>query len=124
MTATQSQYSDRRPALYLAFELGWSQWKLAFATAPADAPRLRSIGARNTQAVLLEIAKAKKRFALPDDAPVYACYEAGRDGFWLHERARTIRTATTEPLKKVQKLLNLRGIGANSAWLYVMEFFG
>ncbi|MFW6039325.1 MAG: IS110 family transposase, partial [bacterium] len=24
------------------------------------------------------------RFKLPADAPVYSCYEAGRDGFWLH----------------------------------------
>lgn len=71
-------------ALFLAFELGWSEWKLAFGTGPADNPRLRSIGARNTQALLQEIAKAKKRFQLPDDAPVYSCYEAGRDGFWLH----------------------------------------
>jgi transposase len=68
----------------VAFELGWSEWKLAFATAPADAPRLRSIASRNTQAVLREIAKAKQRFGLPDEAPVYCCYEAGRDGFWLH----------------------------------------
>jgi transposase len=70
--------------LFLAFELGWSEWKLAFATGPADNPRLRSIGGRNTQALLQEIAKAKQRFGLPDDAPVYSCYEAGRDGFWLH----------------------------------------
>ena len=84
MTATQVHSSDRQPALYLAFELGWSDWKLAFAAAPADAPRLRSIRARNTQAVLQEIAKAKQRFGLPEDAPVYCCYEAGRDRFWLH----------------------------------------
>ena len=31
-----------------------------------------------------EIAKAKQRFGLPADAPVCTCYEAGRDGFWLH----------------------------------------
>jgi transposase len=57
---------------------------LALATGPADNPRLRTIAARNTQALLQEIAKAKKRFGLADDAPVYTCYEAGRDGFWLH----------------------------------------
>src|SRR5260370_14646652 len=84
MAAPQLQYSDRQPALYVAFELGWSEWKLAFATAPADAPRLRTIGGRDTRAVLREIAKAKQRFGLPDEVPVYCCYEAGRDGFWLH----------------------------------------
>jgi transposase len=41
-----------------------------------------------------------------------------------NERARKIRTATDQPVAQVRKLLNLRGIGANSAWLYVMEFFG
>src|SRR5579872_2671155 len=85
MTATRSQhFTDRRPALHLAIELGWSEWKLAFAAAPADAPRLRTVGARNTQAVLQEIARAKQRFCLPADALVFCCYEAGRDGFWLH----------------------------------------
>jgi transposase len=69
--------------LYVAFELSWGEWKLAFATGPTDNPRLRNIGGRGTQALLQEIAKAKKRFALADDAPVRSCYEAGRDGFWL-----------------------------------------
>jgi len=94
MAATRKQHSTKqiRPVaplkapggLYLAFELGWNEWKLAFATGPAENARLRTIGGRNTQALLQEIAKAKKRFGLPDDAPVYSCYEAGRDGFWLH----------------------------------------
>src|SRR5262249_55482513 len=29
-------------------------------------------------------AQAKRRFGLPDTAPVVSCYEAGREGFWLH----------------------------------------
>ena len=87
MTATRKQHSTKQgPArvLYLAFELGWNEWKLAFASGPADNPRLRSIGGRNTEAVLQEIANAKKRFGLAADAVVHSCYEAGRDGFWLH----------------------------------------
>jgi transposase len=31
-----------------------------------------------------EISKAKLRFGLPPDAKVVSCYEAGRDGFWIH----------------------------------------
>jgi transposase len=31
-----------------------------------------------------EIQLSKKRFGLRADAPVMSCYEAGRDGFWLH----------------------------------------
>jgi transposase len=34
--------------------------------------------------LLKEIHKAKRRFGLPDDTAVVGCYEAGRDGFWLH----------------------------------------
>jgi hypothetical protein len=48
--------------LFPAFELSWGQWKLAFGTGPASYPRLRSMSARNTQALVQEIAKAKKRF--------------------------------------------------------------
>jgi transposase len=40
------------------------------------------------------------------------------------ERARRIRTAKDTQVDKVRQLLRLRGIGPNSAWLYVMEFFG
>jgi transposase len=86
------QYTERsRPAsakaagvLYLAFELGWSEWKLAFATGPADNPRLKTVAGRDTVGLLREIAVAKKRFGLADEALVRSCYEAGRDGFWLH----------------------------------------
>jgi transposase len=31
-----------------------------------------------------KIALAEKRFGLPEEARVVSCYEAGRDGFWLH----------------------------------------
>ena len=47
-------------------------------------PRLKTVTARSTVGLLLEIKAAKKRFGLPEDAPVLSCYEAGRDGFWLH----------------------------------------
>jgi transposase len=58
--------------------------ELAFASAAADAPRLRTVKARDTGAVLQEISRAKNRFGLPEGAAVFCCYEAGRDGFWLH----------------------------------------
>jgi transposase len=40
------------------------------------------------------------------------------------ERARRVRTSKDPCMDKVRQLLRVRGIGANSAWLYVMEFFG
>jgi transposase len=70
--------------LYVALELGCDKWVLASATQAAEKPRFRTIPARNLAAFTEEIAKAKARFHLPADAPVCTCYEAGRDGFWLH----------------------------------------
>src|SRR5262249_45178509 len=46
--------------------------------------RFRSLPARDLTRLQEEIAKAKQRFGLPADAPVCTCFEAGRDGFWLH----------------------------------------
>lgn len=71
-------------SLYVALELGWDKWHLACATQPAENPRFRPIPARDLNRLQQEIAKAKARFGLPDDAPVFTCYEAGRDGFWVH----------------------------------------
>ena len=70
--------------LYLAFELGWTSWGLAFSAAPALPPRRVTIPARDTGSLRREIDRARHRFGLPPSAPVRSCYEAGRDGFWLH----------------------------------------
>jgi transposase len=70
--------------LYLAFELSQKQWKLGFTTGLGQSPRLRSIAARDVVGLQVEIQLARKRFALPENSPVLSCYEAGRDGFWLH----------------------------------------
>jgi transposase len=70
--------------LFVALELGCNKVLLTCSTQPAENPRRRSCPARGVEALLAEIAKAKERFGLPADAPVHTCYEAGRDGFWLH----------------------------------------
>jgi transposase len=85
MTAAKSQSSKKLvKTLYVAFELGWDEWKMGFAAEVGDNARIRKIGGRNTGAVLDEIAKAKLKFGLPPEAPVVCCYEAGRDGHWLY----------------------------------------
>lgn len=52
-------------------------------TAPAR-PRHRTIRARDLTQVLAEIAAAKARWGLAPASVVRSCYEAGREGFWLH----------------------------------------
>jgi transposase len=76
--------------LYIALELGQDKWLMACATQAAQKPRFRSVPARDLTRLQEEVARAKRRFGLPADAPVCTCYEAGRDGFWLH-RALTGR---------------------------------
>ena len=73
-----------QPTLYLAFELGKNTWKLGFTIGVAQQPRERTIPAGELETLQKEIARAKQRFGLPEDARVVSCYEAGRDGFWLH----------------------------------------
>ena len=70
--------------LFVAFELGNKTWKLGFTTGVGQKPRERNIPARNGQAFLNELDRARQRFHVPPEALVVSCYEAGRDGFWLH----------------------------------------
>jgi len=86
MTATHTMNSTvaNAPVLYLALDLGMREWKLAFTVGLGQKPRLKTIAARSTSSLVLEIKAAKRRFGLPEDAAVICCYEAGRDGFWLH----------------------------------------
>jgi transposase len=68
--------------LHLAFELSHSKWKLAFSN--GEKIRTITIDARNLEQVQEEIEKAKVRFKLRGNVRILSCYEAGRDGFWLH----------------------------------------
>jgi transposase len=70
--------------LLMAFELGQRWWHVGFTTGMGQRPRTRRIAAGAVEVVLTEVARAKERFGVPLNAPVISCYEAGRDGFWLH----------------------------------------
>ena len=82
--ATRPHVPHPRPTLYLAFELGNTEWVLAMTTRMDQPPLRRQIVARALKTLEAEIAGAKAHFGLPATAPVRSCYEAGRDGFWLH----------------------------------------
>ena len=86
MSATHTAQSNTTaaPVLYLALELSWNAWKLAFTSASDRRPDSAPSPPATPTLLLAEIAKAKARFGLPEDTPVVSCYEAGRDGFWLH----------------------------------------
>jgi transposase len=86
MTTATHNAHDTTPArvLFVAFELSEKTWKLGFTTGHGQKPRERGFAARNQARLLQEVAQAKKRFGLPESAPVVSCSEAGREGFWLH----------------------------------------
>jgi transposase len=78
------QTTTHRPTLFLAFELGVTTGKLGFTTGVAQRPRERPMAAGDVHGLEAEMTRAKRRVGLPDDARVVSCYEAGRDGVWLH----------------------------------------
>jgi transposase len=78
------QETPPQHTLFLAFELGQHTWKLGFTIGVAQPPRERTISAGDMAGLQQEILRAKQRFGLPENARVVSCYEAGRDGFWLH----------------------------------------
>jgi transposase len=76
--------SVQTPALYMAMEVGERQWKLGFTISRGQPVRVRTVPARDLARVAEEIRRAKTRFRVPAELPVFSCYEAGRDGFWIH----------------------------------------
>jgi transposase len=100
MTATtrSAECNAGGTPLMLAFDLGSTKWTLGFTTAPAQRPRLRTMPAGDLGTLAKEIQLAKVRLGLPLDAPVHSCYEAGRDGFWLHRwlRAQAVENVVVE----------------------------
>jgi transposase len=72
----------RNDRLYIALELSNTVWKIA--SGNGFKIRLKSVSARDLQQFEQELQKSKKHFGMGEDVPVYCCYEAGRDGFWIH----------------------------------------
>jgi len=78
----QIDNSTKNDRLYIAFDLSNAKWKLAFGNGIKK--RHKTIPAGDLPGLMEEIAKAKHRFKMGDDVQIYSCYEAGRDGFWIH----------------------------------------
>jgi len=87
MTATTQREEFSATAgdgLLMAIELGRREWKVGFTTRLGQRIRRRTLPADTWDRLPEELAAAKERLNLPADAPVTSCYEAGRDGFWIH----------------------------------------
>jgi transposase len=77
---------DMDPVIYLAIELSASTWLVASKLPASEKTGLHRIEAGNSRALLALIADLRKKVAvkLGVEAAVVSCFEAGRDGFWLH----------------------------------------
>lgn len=84
IATTRPEMSVSEPTLYVAFELGKKEWKLAMTSGVGIQPWLRAVGSGDWVAVERALATGRRRFGLPVAARVVSCYEAGRDGFWIH----------------------------------------
>jgi transposase len=128
---SQDNAEDR--TLYVALELSKKSWKLAFSDGSARRPRVVAVPARDWDRFEAEVAKAKERFGLASEVPVRSCYEAGRDGFWIHRvllhrgtdnivvdpasievnrRSRRAKTDRLDAVKLVSQLIRLSPRGA------------
>ena len=98
IATTRPEMSVSEPTLYVAFELGKKEWKVAMTSGFGVAPWLRSVTSRDWRRVERALAQGCVRFGLPATAPVVSCYEAGRDGFWIHRAlaARGIRNRVVD----------------------------
>jgi transposase len=84
-TMTRKRESTAPTAsLLLAFELGQRSWKLGFMVDMTERPYIRQIPAGAVGLIEKEIIRAKMRLGVPLEVPVISCYEAGREGFWIH----------------------------------------
>jgi len=74
--------------LDMAVGLSNTSWKLSFGD---GAKRCQgSVPAGDLSKLREAPAQAKQRSGLPAAARMVSCYEAGRDGFWLHRQLRSM----------------------------------
>ena len=110
IATTRPEMSVSEPTLYVAFELGKNEWKLAMTSGFGVAPWLRSVASGDWRGVERALAQGRARFGLPATAPVVSCYEAGRDGFWIHRalaergiRNRVVDSASIEVNRRARR---------------------
>jgi transposase len=70
--------------LYMVLELGNKKWKVGFSDGAKQ--RQVTIAAGDWPALRTQIDRAREKLKLATTCRIVSCYEAGRDGFWIHRR--------------------------------------
>ncbi len=73
----------RSTRLLVALEVDSKNWRVAMSDGSMRVSEFK-VDAGDGPALLGVIERGRARFGLAKDAAVLSCYEAGRDGFWLH----------------------------------------
>lgn len=95
--------------IHIAIELSVTSWLVAVRLPGADKSRLHHLEGGGTKALLALIAELRARTSAKLDcaADVACCFEAGRDGFWLH-RLLTAQGIDAYVLEPTSILVNRR----------------
>jgi transposase len=88
--AAPTENNAKAGQLYVAIELSRKKWKLAFSDGKVLRARVVTISARDWEGFQREIQRARERFGL-QASTVQSCYEAGREGFWVHRALEQMR---------------------------------
>jgi len=81
--APQGKDTASQGELFVSLELADKTWKLSLSDGRRG-PSRYTVDAGDTVAVLECLTKARTRCSLSTQCKVHSCYEAGRDGWWLH----------------------------------------
>lgn len=110
IATTRPSVSVSEPRLYVAFELSLKTWKLAMTSGFGVAPWLTTVRAGDLAAVVEALEEGRRRLQVPAGAAVESCYEAGRDGFWVHRaltqegvRNRVVDSASIEVNRRARR---------------------
>lgn len=79
----RDEHAAQPEELFMSLELGDKRWKLSVGDSRRRVSRY-DVPAGDTAAVAKCIAATLGRLEMPPDTRVHSCYEAGRDGWWLH----------------------------------------
>jgi transposase len=95
--------------VHVAIELSVSSWLVAVRPPGAEKARLHRIGGGDATALLALLVEVRSRGSakLGQAVDVACCFEAGRDGFWLH-RLLTARGVAAYVLEPPSILVNRR----------------
>jgi transposase len=79
----RDEHAAQQDELFMSLELGDKRWKLSVGDSRHRVSRY-DVPAGDTVAVANSVAATRGRLKMPSDTRVHSCYEAGRDGWWLH----------------------------------------